>query len=146
MAKRGQWQKGQSGNPSGRPARPLSQALRALGEHDSFGDISNRQLVARLVWQALVCGSIPLVGGRTLELSVKEWLDLVKWLHQHVDGSIHAGIMVEAPPEEAEEPIEVERWVHDYPSREWPDGMPSRQEVSTMLARSVLLGEGEREE
>jgi len=155
MGNRGQWQKGQSGNPKGRPARPMSQALEVLAEHDSFGDITNRQLVARLVWQALICGSIPMVDGRTLELNTKEWLDLVKWLHRHVDGSIHAGIVV---PPAALEPGEMEatgdsgkEWVYDYSehpqeSRQYPDGLPSGQELSNGLGRSMLLGDGEREE
>ena len=32
-------------------------------------------------------GTITFSSDRTLELNVKEWLELVKWVHAHIDGS-----------------------------------------------------------
>ena len=83
------WRKGESGNNKGRPPknRILAQTLRETGAHDSYGDLSNQQLMARMVWEGLALGTITFVGGRTVELNGKEWLELVKWIHAHVDGA-----------------------------------------------------------
>jgi len=40
-----------------------------------------------MVWEGLALGTITFVGGRTVELNGKEWLELVKWVHSHVDGA-----------------------------------------------------------
>src|SRR5262249_204251 len=83
------WRKGESGNKAGRPSkgRILAQALRETAAHDRYGDLSNQQLIARMVWEGLAMGTITFSNDRTLELNVKEWLELVKWVHAHVDGS-----------------------------------------------------------
>jgi hypothetical protein len=83
------WRKGESGNKTGRPpkGRALAQVLRQTGEFDSYGDLTNQQLLAQMVWEGLAMGTITFSSGRTLELNVKEWLELVKWVHAHVDGT-----------------------------------------------------------
>lgn len=93
------WSKGKSGNQKGRPAkgRVLAQALRDTGAFDSYGDLTNQQLLARMVWEGLALGTITFSSDRTLELNVQEWLELVKWVHAHVDGSYRP------EPEEADE-------------------------------------------
>jgi hypothetical protein len=83
----------------------LAEILREVANHDSYADITNRQLLARMIWEALACGTITLVGGRTFELTLKEWLDLMKWLHTHVDGVMHIGVSAEMSADRAE-PVE----------------------------------------
>jgi len=84
------WRNGQSGNPKGRPpmrTRPLATALREIGA-ESVAERENRTAVASLVWQALRTGTLELDSGTHLQLTAKEWLDLLKWVHLHVDGAL----------------------------------------------------------
>jgi hypothetical protein len=101
MINRGQFRKGETGNMKGRPksGRALAQVLRETGEYDSYGELSNKQLVARMIWEGLAWGKISCVGGKTINLNGKEWLDLVKWVHSHIDG----GYRAEPSPEEDDE-------------------------------------------
>jgi hypothetical protein len=97
------WQQGESGNKKGRPPklRILAQTLRETAAHDSYGELSNQQLLSQMIWEGLALGTITLVSGKTLELNTREWLELVKWIHAHIDGNYR--------PEEREEekPIPV---------------------------------------
>ncbi len=139
MSNRGRWQKGQSGNPRGSAPRALATVLREVGEHDSFGDITNKKLLARMIWQALACGSISLVGGRTFDLTLKEWLDLAKWLHQHVDGSLSVGEFVDLKAEEEAEARERELFNRVwYEYNHLPDGQ--REELMASLDPAVVKG------
>ncbi|MBX3084814.1 MAG: hypothetical protein KF716_24480 [Anaerolineae bacterium] len=85
------WRTGKSGNPNGRPpmrTRPLATALREIGA-ESVAERENRTAVASLVWRALRTGKLELDSGTQLQLTAKEWLDLLKWVHQHVDGGLN---------------------------------------------------------
>lgn len=84
------FQPGQSGNPHGRPkrGRALAELLEAVGLErlDLKGkQTTNREALAGLVWQGATTGSIKL-GRRVLRFSTGEWLELVKFIHAHVDG------------------------------------------------------------
>jgi hypothetical protein len=84
------WRNGQSGNPKGRPpmrTRPLATALREIGAEQT-ADQENRTTVALLVWKALRTGNLELDSGKRIDLTAKEWLELVKWVHHHVDGGL----------------------------------------------------------
>lgn len=85
------FQSGQSGNPRGRPPgqRALAATLREMAQQfEGDEEISIGEAMSRLIYRALLSGDIALTSGRRLELDAKQWLDLMKWLHHHVDGSV----------------------------------------------------------
>ena len=86
----GKWQKGQSGNPRGRPpkARTLTEFLKKEGSKTVEIDgvrVSGKRLLARRVWEGLNTGKITFQDG-TMKLSPQDWQALMKWLYNHVDG------------------------------------------------------------
>lgn len=93
MAKTGtSWKAGKSGNPRGRPpkVRSLTEYLKAGGDrmvYDDYGRLlSAKEATARLLWEFATRGEISL-SGRIMEAeSTTEWLNVVKWIYQHVDG------------------------------------------------------------
>lgn len=105
MGKPGTWEPGQSGNPKGRP--PKDRALTAILERAGAKSVevngksvTSRQLLARLVWQAVLSGRVDLLASDKapvmlpdgepitvgLDLDGKQWVELVKFLYGHIDG------------------------------------------------------------
>ena len=150
MSERGRWEKGVSGNKKGRPTseRALAKVLRATGEHDSYGDITNKALLARMIWEGLAFGTITFAGGRKLDLSAKDWLDMVKWVHAHVDG-----VYQPDPPEPEEEaPKRHPVWVYgpkeltDLFQKQWEETGGDISRMGINAGEPVApdsLGEGE---
>lgn len=103
-SKQSRWQKGQSGNVNGRPlqGRAMAQALRetaemCVPEGKHAGAITLREQLAAMIWQGVTSGTVTFAGGRDLALNGREWLELVRWLHQHVEGTAHTAGKDNAP-------------------------------------------------
>ena len=97
MARKGQFQPGQSGNPKGRPPkeRALSDQLEKAGGRTFEIDgkrISGKRLLPQIMWELLVFGRVELPEneeGKRVILrvnSTREWLDIAKQIYAQVDG------------------------------------------------------------
>ncbi len=83
--------KGQSGNPAGRPRkkRPLAETIleQSYRPNPDCPVYSNQQVLSILIWNGLTSGMVHF-GHISYKLSRRDWLDLIKWASQHVDGPL----------------------------------------------------------
>jgi len=94
------FQKGQSGNPGGRPPKPraLAKILETSGKKsivrpDTGKKISRKNLLAEMIWTAATEGKVTIPGGETLTVKdIGEWMALVKFIHIHIDGPAKAEV------------------------------------------------------
>lgn len=84
---------GQSGNPNGRPpkGRALAeQILKALEKTYADADgkrHSGKILLGNILASAVLTGEAVLISGKKTVLPPREWIELVKFVSVHVDGS-----------------------------------------------------------
>ncbi len=85
------FQKGQSGNPNGRPpkSRALTEILERGGSKTVEIDgkhVSGKRLVSMYIWELATTGKVQFEGRELRVSSVREWADIVKWIYSHIDG------------------------------------------------------------
>ncbi|MFN8419571.1 MAG: DUF5681 domain-containing protein [Anaerolineae bacterium] len=137
------WKKGQSGNPKGRPVirtRVMGSGLRALAL-EMENDEERRMSTLRRLWNAMENASVEMKSGETRQLSNREWMDLTKWLFQHMDGKlrdkthdeewrdVEAEIAaVEAEKRAAERALYAEHGLELYEESDWEDWWSAAKE------------------
>lgn len=82
---------GNIANPKGRPpnSRALSALLRAAGEKKIRKNghfVPRNELVAEGVYELLTLGETILPNKKKITVTARDWLELVKFVHTHVDG------------------------------------------------------------
>jgi len=120
--------KGSHNNPNGRPKkeRALTDLLvKELSHTTELPDgtkISGKKLIARNIVNAITTGRIKFPkDGEESVISIKDWIDFVKWLYTHVDGQAKSEFDVTSAGEkinpymamEASELIELAKKIAD---------------------------------
>jgi hypothetical protein len=81
--------KGSTNNPRGRPkkGRALTdQIVKALEVADPTNNRPRKEVMAELIAQAITTATVTFPDGLIMQLSVKDWLDLLKWAITQIDG------------------------------------------------------------
>lgn len=72
------------------PGRVLTEVLLRGAEmltHDRNGtEVSNKELLAKLVWEAVTTGEVHFQGADCIVLAKREWVDTVRFIYNQVDG------------------------------------------------------------
>ena len=84
---------GECGNPNGRPPgkEALTEILRFFADDQiNFKPhtprVEKKIWLARMIWDGLIQGKVKFPDGHTIKLKPNEWLDMVKWVHNRLDG------------------------------------------------------------
>lgn len=85
------WKPGQSGNPAGKPpnSRALATLLREAGEKKIKKNghfVARNAVVAEGVYELLTLGETILPNKTKIKVNARDWLELMKFVHTHVDG------------------------------------------------------------
>ena len=107
--------KGSKNNPNGRPpkSRALTDLLVKELSHPIDIDgakVSGKKVVASLVVRAITTGRLKFPKDtEDSVISVKDWIEFVKWLHVHVDGSVKTDVDITS----GDKPIRINVTVDD---------------------------------
>lgn len=98
LATAGSWKKGQSGNPKGRTKgkETLAEALRFEGEREING-VAVKKYVARHLWSVARRGYFIYRKKRYEVRSVDEWLRVVSFIFERVEGKAAETIKISSP-------------------------------------------------
>jgi len=87
------WTQGKSGNPNGRPLknRALTKLLESAGNvtvevKGQEKKTARKRIIAESIWELVTNGKATLPDGTLLEVEPSDWLGLVKWIYNHIDG------------------------------------------------------------
>lgn len=92
----GRFCKGVSGNPGGQPKKHVH--LTAL-LRDAAAD-KHGEWLANVIWELVTQGKTTLGTGKVIDITTaRDWLNLVSWLVERLDGKALQPIKVEEAPE-----------------------------------------------
>lgn len=86
--------------------RTWTKLLQAAGSravnHPKFEvSLTRRKLIAEMVLSGIVDGKIFFLDGREEQIGSNEWIGLVKWLYNHIDGPAPQQVQVSTPEGES---------------------------------------------
>ena len=105
------FQKGQTGNPNGRPLknRALTAILEAAGDKKITGQdgkqVARKQVLAELLWQIAQSGKATFPDGTSLDVTPDDWFGIVQFLYKHIDGPPPQNVDVTSAGEQIQLPV-----------------------------------------